>query len=541
MTERSRPWDGTTTGDATDAPYDAGTEWAELLRAGVFGADLATDKGGVLMGATGFGDYAASTPSANTTRVASGLGWVQGTWHRSDANVDVAIPTPSVSTRVDRIVLRKSWAGQTVRITRIAGTEGSGAPAMSQSFGVTWDVPLWNVSITTAGTITYSDQRRGVGAGAAHVTTLMVDSGNLGVGVAPNAVAGIFVAPTALTSVAQYGAQIIPSCVGATTSATGAYLRADVTGATVTTTRYGAYIAVGAKAGGATVTTDIGLNIEGITGGGTNNYGLQVGTPSGGATNNIGVLISGGAPALSIAAGGASIIGTIGVNIAPQTGSAIYVGGGGLTGVAQYGISSSPISSTGATSETTAFLAQAQTIASAYTTAVATGFHALNPIKGSTSHITQAYGLLVEAITAGETTNYGAFINTPSGASSNNIGIYITGGAPALQIAAGGLTVSGGVSVFAGNAQVGAIGSGYAASGVLRMAAGQSIAWRNAANSGDSVLGPDASNRVVFSGFIATQATVGAAGGASARPATPLAWMPFNYNGTNYVIALDNP
>jgi len=159
MTERSRPWDGTTTGDATDAPYDASTEWAELFRAILPRSESSANKGGVVLGATGFSDYNATTPGANTARIASGIGWDYGQWHRSDANVDFTISTPAVSTRVDRIVLRKSWSLQTVRLTRIAGTEGAGAPALTQTAGTTWDVPLWLVSITTGGAITFTDQR----------------------------------------------------------------------------------------------------------------------------------------------------------------------------------------------------------------------------------------------------------------------------------------------------------------------------------------------------------------------------------------------
>lgn len=159
MTENSRPWDGTTVGDATIAPYDAGTEWAEVHRALSPASERTANKGGVIVGATGFNDYTTTSTGVNNARVQTGIGFVQGTWHRSDANVDLVIPTPAVSTRVDRIVLRKSWAGQTVRITRVAGTEGAGTPALTQTFGTTWDVPLYLVSITTGGTITFTDQR----------------------------------------------------------------------------------------------------------------------------------------------------------------------------------------------------------------------------------------------------------------------------------------------------------------------------------------------------------------------------------------------
>lgn len=176
MTERSRPWDGTTTGDATEAAYDAPTEIARVFRATVEGLERSAHKGGVVNGAAGFNDYSSSTPGANTTRIASGIGWNQGTWHESDANVDFTIATPASSTRVDRIVLRKSWSGQTVRLTRIAGTEGAGAPALTQTFGTTWDVPLWQVSITTGAAITYTDDRPMAGV---HAHTAVTDGGAL--------------------------------------------------------------------------------------------------------------------------------------------------------------------------------------------------------------------------------------------------------------------------------------------------------------------------------------------------------------------------
>lgn len=161
MAETSRPWDGTTVGDATVAPYDAGTEWAEVHRALSPASEQSAHKGGAINGISGFNGYLTTSPGLNTQRVQTGIGFVQGTWHRSDANVDVTIPTPAVSTRIDRIVLRKSWAAQTVRITRIAGTEGAGVPALTQTFGTTWDVPLYQVSITVAGpgTMTLTDER----------------------------------------------------------------------------------------------------------------------------------------------------------------------------------------------------------------------------------------------------------------------------------------------------------------------------------------------------------------------------------------------
>lgn len=156
MTERSRFWDGLATGDATEAPYDAPTEFAAVMMAMTQAAAI-TNKGGVWLDDTN--DFSISSTGANNQRIATGRAQVYGSWYESDANVDVTIPTPAASTRVDRIVLRKSWSAQTVRVTRIAGTEGAGVPAMTQSAGTTWDVPLYSVSITTGGAMTVTDNR----------------------------------------------------------------------------------------------------------------------------------------------------------------------------------------------------------------------------------------------------------------------------------------------------------------------------------------------------------------------------------------------
>lgn len=155
MTQTSLMWDGTTTGDATAAPYDFATEVALVLDA-LCGALGVAGVGGVARGARS--QYGA-TIGSNQVTIAAGTGVAYGTVHDSDANVVFTVATPSGSTRVDRIVLRKSWSAQTVRLVQIAGVEGGGAPALVQSAGVTWDTPLWRASITTGAVITLTDDR----------------------------------------------------------------------------------------------------------------------------------------------------------------------------------------------------------------------------------------------------------------------------------------------------------------------------------------------------------------------------------------------
>ncbi len=100
------------------------------------------------------------TGAATPVAIDTGAAIIYGFPYWNTASVNVAIATPAGNTRIDRIVLRASWAAQTIRITRIAGAEGSGIPpVIVQTDGVTWDLKICQVSITTGGTITLTDER----------------------------------------------------------------------------------------------------------------------------------------------------------------------------------------------------------------------------------------------------------------------------------------------------------------------------------------------------------------------------------------------
>lgn len=468
MTERSRPWDGTAVGDAAEAPYDAGTEWARVMRATSFASETNANKGGVVMDATGFNDYAVTTSSPNNARVQTGLGLVQGTWHESDANVDIAIPTPIVSTRVDRIVLRKSWANQTVRITRIAGTEGAGVPALTQVFGATWDVPLWQVSIViTTGAITYTDDRLGVGAGHARLVAptatsgLTVSTGNVGIGTAPLPQYGIIVAPTLTGSTTQQMARLTGVFdSGATVNAVGIAIAMSTAAASYTIAAYQAIdITNLSKGAGSAVTDNYGVRIAAMTAGATNNYGIHIGTPSGGSTNNIAIRLLGGTPAIQIDAGGVYVVaGGVGIGSAPGTsGTALYVTGT-TTLSGNVGVATAPSLTAGLAVFTTitSSAGEAHGIRVFVTPTAASSAALLTGIRiggtfapgGQTSVV--AAGLYVDAITGAQANNYGVFVTAPTGATSTNIGVYISGGSPGLYVNAGGITTAAGTITFTG-------------------------------------------------------------------------------------------
>lgn len=168
MTERSYYWGGTTVGDASIAPYD-NDEFTDIFRK-MFVKDRA------IMGVLdGYGNELVTTGAGSPVTVDTGAAMVDGNFYENDAPLTVAIPTPAASTRIDRIVLRKDFAGQTVRVTRIAGVEGGSAPAITQSDGVTWDILLYQVSITTGGAITLTKEYKFIvsplGSGASILAT----------------------------------------------------------------------------------------------------------------------------------------------------------------------------------------------------------------------------------------------------------------------------------------------------------------------------------------------------------------------------------
>jgi hypothetical protein len=152
MTESSILWSTTGTGDGTSGGYPQAklVEWQRALFA------KSANLGGV---SPTYQNQLAVTGSASPVTVATGAAVCYGYVYFNDAALTVAIPTPASQPRIDRIVLRVNWAAQTVRVTRIAGTEGGGAPALTQAAGTTWDIPLAQVSITTGGVITLTDQR----------------------------------------------------------------------------------------------------------------------------------------------------------------------------------------------------------------------------------------------------------------------------------------------------------------------------------------------------------------------------------------------
>lgn len=195
MTQRSFHWDGASVGDADALTVNAADGIGYRLANEDYESPL-VDYGfrmlwnghgnrGVLKG---WLNELAVTGVATPVAVNTGGAIVYGMPYENTVSVNVAVPSPTTDTRQDRIVLRRDWSAQTVRITRIAGVEGGGIPAMTQSAAPSgtgiWDIPLATLSVTTGGVITVTDAREyclfgtvpGTGAiGTTQITDSSVD------------------------------------------------------------------------------------------------------------------------------------------------------------------------------------------------------------------------------------------------------------------------------------------------------------------------------------------------------------------------------
>ncbi len=155
MTEKSYLW---TTGGAGDgaATYTR-SDWSDLFR--VVSA-MMDDEG---VAPAYLNALVGSTTGANNARIGTGGGVADGKPYYNSAAVDVTIPsaTGGGNTRIDRVVLRADWTAQTVRVTRIAGTDAASptAPAITQTSGSVYDIKLYQALVNTSGTVAMTDER----------------------------------------------------------------------------------------------------------------------------------------------------------------------------------------------------------------------------------------------------------------------------------------------------------------------------------------------------------------------------------------------
>lgn len=137
MAESSWPYDS---GPGSDTRED---RWRDMARQWVAGGD------GVLAGELDeLLCYADST--GLQVKLKAGRAWVRGAHYLRDAEAVLAIAAnASGSTRIDRVVLRNDFTGNSTTAVVITGTPGGPAPSLVRT-ATSWDIPLAQVSIPSA-------------------------------------------------------------------------------------------------------------------------------------------------------------------------------------------------------------------------------------------------------------------------------------------------------------------------------------------------------------------------------------------------------
>lgn len=155
MTEVSIPQDGTTLGDATQAPYDADEFALYMAKQIGFGgsrANLGIVRGNSAAPASSVAFYGLDVRSNGTSNVILKLGTalVTGTLYENTADITLSIgANASGNPRIDTVVLRKDYVAQTVRAVVKQGTPAAtpAPPALTQSAGTTWEIPLADIAV----------------------------------------------------------------------------------------------------------------------------------------------------------------------------------------------------------------------------------------------------------------------------------------------------------------------------------------------------------------------------------------------------------
>lgn len=168
MTEISYFWGSTTVGDAVLAPYS--DDVYSDIQAKLF----QTDRIGQSVIPGYLNQLLVTNPGGLTIRVASGAAMVDGKFYENTGNVDFSLAVPVSDYFFYKIVLRKSWAAQQVRLA-LLGPSWPGYPVSDTTDGVVWEVELASMYINPASTIVVDDSRRFTPLG--EIVTLLYHQG----------------------------------------------------------------------------------------------------------------------------------------------------------------------------------------------------------------------------------------------------------------------------------------------------------------------------------------------------------------------------
>lgn len=160
MAEVSRFWGGTSIGDKGPYSHDQYNRvFYTLMGDGNPNAGVAVNYLNELNVAS------AGNVPANPITVDTGAAFVAGIYYTNTASENLACAAPVAPSpyRTDTVVLRANWAAQTVRLFLKAGTASASypaaAPALTQTIGTTYEIPLFDVQLDSTGAVTLVNRR----------------------------------------------------------------------------------------------------------------------------------------------------------------------------------------------------------------------------------------------------------------------------------------------------------------------------------------------------------------------------------------------
>jgi hypothetical protein len=158
LTETSGFW---TTDDTTPAGHQVAS-YTQVIAAKAW-AILASCGGKEGVAPSYLNELVGSVPAAKKARIGTGGAVVDGQWYENNAAVDLDIgeAVGEGNTRIDRIVLKCTWADFDVVLEVIPGTDAASpvAPSLTQTPGTEYDIPLYQALVNVGGTVTLTDER----------------------------------------------------------------------------------------------------------------------------------------------------------------------------------------------------------------------------------------------------------------------------------------------------------------------------------------------------------------------------------------------
>ncbi len=154
MAENSILWTTSGTGDGSAGGYSMSqmVTWMQML----FTRDNTSE--GV---ADGYGnELEVTNPSGRNLSVNTGGALCYGFPYWNTAPVTLTLRHPTSGTTGWRVVLRASWAAQTVRLALLEASDGTATPpAVTQTANTTWEISIAYGTITTGDVIAITDDR----------------------------------------------------------------------------------------------------------------------------------------------------------------------------------------------------------------------------------------------------------------------------------------------------------------------------------------------------------------------------------------------